>query len=185
MPRKKMYPVNWELIESKREEEHLSKKDLSLLIGRGHNYISKMIRQGNGLPKESILSIAELLGLSAKEITDMTVKTVRVEKKTESDGVITALIAEIGVLKGEIEIIKKKLEEPKLIEIPMDAKEMAIRVMGELLEGGWCTKDDVLVEFNRHHIPTQYINDAIHANNAILATSGVADRVRTFYIKEA
>jgi hypothetical protein len=56
--------------------------------------------------------------------------------------------------------------------------------MAGLLEGGWCTKDAVLNAFNEKHIPLDYLSDAVRANGAIGATSGVADHARTFYIKE-
>lgn len=186
MPKKKMYHVNWDMIEKRRTEENLTMGELSKLIGKAETYYSKSMRNNNGLPKDSILSIAELLEISPRELTcrDDEEEAKKIADKATKEVSVQFLFQEIGELRGRIVQLEKKIEEPAIVAIPMDAKEMAIRVMGELLEGGWCTKDDVLVEFNRHHIPTQYIVDAVHANGVVLATSGVADHVRTFYIKE-
>ena len=186
MPKKKMYHVNWEMIDEKIKEENITMGELSKLIGKAETYYSKMRRKDNGLPKDSILSIAELLEISPRELTyrDTEEEAKKIADKATKEVSVQFLIQEIGELRGRIVQLEKKIEEPAIVAIPMDAKEMAIRVMEELLEGGWCTKDDVLVAFNKHHIPTQYIVDAVHANGVVLATSGVADHARTFYIKE-
>ena len=83
-----------------------------------------------------------------------------------------------------MEEFEERLKTPAIVTIPMNAKDMAVLTMRELLEGGVTTKDDVLRAFNEKHIPIEYIQHALTANNAISATSGVADRARTFYITQ-
>lgn len=183
MSKKKMYHVNWDMIEKRRTEENLTMGELSKLIGKADTYYSKSKNNNNGLPKDSILSIAELLDINPRELTCRNDEVEKIVENATNPVTVNFLIQEIGELRGRIVELEKKIDEPAIVAIPMDAKEMAIRVMSELLESGWCTKDDVLVEFNRHHIPMQYISDAVHAHDVTVATSGHAEGVRTFYIK--
>ena len=175
-------PVDWEVIEQKRKENKLSKKELGILLGYGSTYINNSIRQNTALSKDTIEKLADLFDMNPREFMPRP----KTEKpvKVATDKTIDVLIAEIGKLTNRIEQLERKIEQPVICEIPMEAKEMARRIVERLLEGGWCSADDVLVEFNKHHIPGVYINDAVRANGAIAATAGVADRARTFYIKE-
>ena len=90
MPKKKMYHVNWEMIDEKIKEENITMGELSKLIGKAETYYSKMRRKDNGLPKDSILCIAELLEISPRELTcrDNEKETDEVERKgTREDSV--------------------------------------------------------------------------------------------------
>ena len=161
----------------------MSMNDVRKLLGRSGGYLSWRKSRGT-LSEADIKAIGELMDI------DMAIllggKPVVQEKQEKpKDDVVTVLIAEIGELRAEIEEMKKRLDNPVEVSVPMNAKDMAIRVMGNLLDGGWTTKDAVLVEFNKHHIPIEYISDALKANGAISATSGVADKARTFYIRES
>lgn len=168
---KDLREIDWAKVEAKRIEEGLTQKELGELIGRNQKYISNSIARKSKVHKDVAKALNEILDLDAPV-------------EPADDSTLNYLIAEIGMLKGEIEALKKQMEKPQIVAIPMHPREMAIRTMGQLLEGGWCTKDAVLSAFNEKHIPLDYLSDAVRANGAIGATSGVADHARTFYIKE-
>lgn len=166
--------IDWALVEKKRKAEKLTQEELSELLGKGKRYIANSVSRNSKVHKDVAKALTEILDLDAPA-----------KPAEEADSrVLDYLITEIGMLKGEIEALKKQMEKPQIVAIPMHPKEMAIRTMGQLLEGGWCTKDAVLSAFNEKHIPLDYLADAVRANGAIGATSGVADHARTFYIKE-
>lgn len=166
--------IDWALVEKKRKAEKLTQEELSELLGKGKRYISNSVSRNSKIHKDVAKALTEILDLDAPA-----------KPVAETDkNVLDYLITEIGMLKGEIEALKKQMEKPQIVAIPMHPREMAIRTMGQLLEGGWCTKDAVLNAFNEKHIPLDYLSDAVRANGAIGATSGVADHARTFYIKE-
>lgn len=180
-------PINWEYLDKRFEEENTNKSEVSRLLGYSKSYLSMRKKQFGGLEKAEIDKLRDLMDIDMKQLvprdTDKDEGKASDVDRTEAF-TIGVLIAEIGELRGEVEALKKKVEEPTIVAIPMDAKEMAIRVVGELLEGGWCTKGEVLIKFNEHHIPIQYINDAIHAHGAVMATAGHGTSMRTFIIKE-
>lgn len=167
--------IDWALVEKKRKAEKLTQEELSELLGKGKRYIANSVSRNSKVHKDVAKALTEILDLEEEE---------KPAKDPAEKSVLDYLIAEIGVLKGEIEALKKQMEKPQIVAIPMHPKEMAIRTLGQLLEGGWCTKDAVLSAFNEKHIPLDYLADAVRANGAIGATSGVADHARTFYIKE-
>lgn len=169
---KDLREIDWAMVEKKRKAEKLSQEELSELLGKGKRYISNSVSRNSKVHKDVAKALTEILDLG-----------VPAEPKADKN-VLDYLIAEIGTLKGEIEALKKQMEKPQIVAIPMHPKEMAIKTMAGLLEGGWCTKDAVLSAFNEKHIPLDYLSDAVRANGAIGATSGVADHARTFYIKE-
>ena len=168
---KDLREIDWAMVEKKRKAEKLTQEELSELLGKGERYISNSVSRNSKIHKDVAKALNEILDLDAPA-------------EPAEDSTLNYLIAEIGMLKGEIEALKKKMEKPQIVAIPMHPKEMAIRTMAGLLEGGWCTKDAVLSAFNEKHIPLDYLSDAVRANGAIGATSGVADHARTFYIKE-
>lgn len=173
---KDLREIDWAKVEARRIEEGLSKEDISEMLGKTKGYYSKAMSCNHRIHKDTAKALTEILDLDAPA------KPVA-EAKADAR-VLDYLITEIGMLKGEIEALKKKVEEPQIVAIPMHPKEMATRTLASLLEGGWCTKDAVLNAFNEKHIPLDYLSDAVRANGAIGATSGVADHARTFYIKE-
>lgn len=168
--------IDWALVEKKRKAEKLTQEELSELLGKSKRYIGNASSRKSKVHKDVAKALTEILDLDAPAPP--------AEEKTNDDMVLDYLIAEIGMMKGEIESLKKQMEKPQIVAIPMHPREMAIRTLGQLLEGGWCTKDAVLSAFNEKHIPLDYLSDAVRANGAIGATSGVADHARTFYIKE-
>ena len=168
---KDLREIDWAMVEKKRKAEKLTQEELSELLGKGERYISNSVSRNSKIHKDVAKALNEILDLDAPA-------------EPAEDSTLNYLIAEIGMLKGEIEALKKKMEKPQIVAIPMHPKEMAIRTMAGLLEGGWCTKDAVLSAFNEKHIPLDYLSDAVRANGAIGSTSGVADHARTFYIKE-
>lgn len=168
---KDLREIDWAKVEAKRIEEGLTQKELGELVGRNQKYISNGIARKSKVHKDVAKALNEILDLDAPV-------------EPADDSTLNYLIAEIGMLKGEIKALKKQMEKPQIVAIPMHPREMAIRTMEELLTGGWCTKDAVLSAFNEKHIPLDYLSDAVRANGAIGATSGVADHARTFYIKE-
>ena len=180
-------PINFEYFERRCEEEHIGQAELSKLLGHSVSFLSYHKRRNGGIPTEDLKRITELIDLDMKQLvahgepqTDEP-QEVPIVKQSEMDAV-SALIVTIGELEARVARLEERIEKPAIVTIPMHAKDMAILTMGELLEGGWTTKDDVLRTFNEKHIPIEYISDALKANNAISATSGVADRARTFYI---
>lgn len=171
---KDLREIDWAMVEKKRKAEKLTQEELSELVGKGKRYIGNSVSRNSKVHKDVAKALNEILDLDAPA-----------KPVVETDkNVLDYLIAEIGTLKGEIEALKKQMEKPQIVAIPMHPKEMAIKTMAGLLEGGWCTKDAVLSAFNEKHIPLDYLSDAVRANGAIGATSGVADHARTFYIKE-
>lgn len=172
--------IDWALVEEKRKAEKLTREELSELVGKGKSYITNSVSRNSRVHKDVAKALAEILDLKEAE------KPAEEQPAEENPNgkMLDYLIAEIGMLKGEIEALKKKMEKPQIVAIPMHPREMAIRTLEQLLEGGWCTKDAVLSAFNEKHIPLDYLSDAVRANGAIGATSGVADHARTFYIKE-
>lgn len=172
---KDLRTIDWALVEERRKAEKLTQEELSELLGKSKRYIGNASSRKSKVHKDVAKALTEILDLDAPA---------EPAKENPNGKMLDYLIAEIGMLKGEIEVLKKQMEKPQIVAIPMHPKEMAIRTMGQLLEGGWCTKDAVLSAFNEKHIPLDYLSDAVRANGAIGATSGVADHARTFYIKE-
>lgn len=172
---KDLRTIDWALVEERRKAEKLTQEELSELLGKGKRYIGNASSRKSKVHKDVAKALTEILDLDAPA---------KPAEENPNSKMLDYLIAEIGMLKGEIEVLKKQMEKPQIVAIPMHPKEMAIRTLGQLLEGGWCTKDAVLNAFNEKHIPLDYLSDAVRANGAIGATSGVADHARTFYIKE-
>ena len=183
------FPIDYEYLKTQCKTEGISFKEVSKLLGHSEQYLSyKKTTKGN-LPNEDVVALQELLNVDMKKLIPSSKSEDAVaangQTKDEKDElVINNLITKIGELENKIARLEERLNEPVAVSIPMNAKDMAIVVMESLLEGGWCTKDDVLREFNKHHIPIEHISAAVKANNAIAATSGVADKARTFYIKQ-
>lgn len=179
-------PIKWEYLERRFKEEHTNKKEVSKLLEKGETYLAYNKSKGTGLTNDDILKLRDLMEIDMKELVprgDVKQVVPKPEEPDNNSKAIDVLFQEIAQLRNKIAELEKKMEEPAIVAIPMQPKEMASKVLGELLEKGWCTKDDVLVEFNKHHIPTQYMNDAVHEHDAVLATSGYGSSLRTFIIK--
>ena len=140
MPKKKMYHVNWDMIEKRRTEENLTMGELSKLIGKAETYYSKSMRNNNGLPKDSILSIAELLEISPRELTyrDAEEEAKKIADKATKEVSVQFLFQEIGELRGRIVQLEKKIEEIRWWDYDgnmksqgvyyMDAKKLAFSI---------------------------------------------------------
>lgn len=178
----KAVKVNWDYLNKLFHDNGLTQAGVCELLGRSHSYFSYYVRN-NKITEADLGYLRDLLEID-DEILFLN-GTPKTPTKEVSTDVVTCLIAEIGELRGKIAELEKRLEQPVKVSIPMNAKDMANRVMGSLLDGGWTSRDEVLVEFNKHNIPIEYISDALRANHAISATSGVANCARTFYIKES
>lgn len=174
-------PVNWEYLEKRFKEESVTKKGISELLGHSETFLSMSKSKNLGLPSADIEKIRDLMEIDMKQLVPR--KERKEDEKTDDEKTIEALIAEVGVLRNRIVQLEKKLEEPVIVAIPMKPAEMAEKIVGECLESGWCTKDKLLVEFNKHHVPTQYMSDAVSAHDAVYATSGIGSSMRTYIIK--
>jgi hypothetical protein len=177
------FPIDYVYLKTRCRAEGVSMKDVSRLLGHGEQYLSYKKTMGYGLPNEDVVKLQDLLDIDMKKLI-LKSDDETVSNEPASDMVIENLIKKIGELEHKLSLLEEQMKTPVPVSIPMNADEMAILVMGDLLEGGWCSKDDVLVAFNKHHIPIEYITKALKAHNAISATSGVADKARTFYIKQ-
>ena len=183
----KITPINFEYFERRCAEENIGQTELSKLLGRSPSFLSYHKKCNCGIPTEDLKRITELIDLDMKQLvahdepyTDEP-KEVPTTKETDMDAV-SALIVTIGELEARVVRLEERVEKPAIVTIPMNAKDMAILTMRDLLDGGWTTKDDVLRAFNEKHIPIEHISAALKANNAVSATSGVAEKARTFYI---
>lgn len=179
-------PVDFGYLTERFKEEGVTQKSVSEMLEKESNYLAYHKARGDGLTNDDILKLRDLMEIDMKKLVPRG-DTSRPSKPEEPDlnsKAIDVLFQEIAQLRNEIERLEKKMEEPTLVAIPMQPQEMATRVLGELLEGGWCTKDDVIVEFNKHHIPMQYLPDALHAHNAETATAGHANTVKTYIFKK-
>ena len=158
--------------------------EMSKLLGRSVAYLSYYKSSSGCLPVADINAICDLIDIDKRMLLAVGGDSPKEEPKEEpKSDALTRLIVEIGELRGKIAELEKRIEEPVEVSIPMTAKDMAVRVFGNLLDGGWVTKDTVIAEFAKHHVPLEYLSDAVRANGAISATSGVANSARTFYIK--
>lgn len=182
MKKVNIMPVNFEYFERRLKEENIGQAELSKLLGHSVSYLSYHKAKNGGIPAEDIKKITELMDIDMKQL--IVRGEFKPEEQTEDDKIINALIQKIGQLEQKMVEFEERLAKPAIVTIPMNAKDMAILTMRDLLDGGWTTKDDVLVAFNEKHIPIEYISDALKANNAISATSGVASGARTFYIAQ-
>ena len=172
--------IDWEYLSECFSENNTSMSEVCKLLGRSTAYLSYYKSTSGALPVADINTICDLMDIDESKLY---VDECSDEPEDTSGDVLTKLIAEIGELRGKIVELEKRVDNPVEVSIPMSAKDMAVRVFGGLLDGGWVSKDAVLSEFSKHHIPVEYISDAMKANNAISATSGVASGARTFYIK--
>ena len=185
MARSKRLPVDFEYLTRRFKDEGVTQKSVSELIGKDTNYISYHKTKNDGLLNEDIVKLRDLMELDMKALVPRGEVTYpKPEEQDANSRAIDVLFQEIAQLRNQIAVLEKKLEQPAIVAIPMEPKEMACRILGELLEKGWCKKDDVIVAFNEHHIPMQYLNDALHEHNAVTATAGHDRTFRTYILKE-
>ena len=177
-------PVDFEYLTRRFKDEGVTQKSVSEMLEKESNYLAYHKTRGDGLTNDDIVKLRDLMEIDMKALVKHgEISIPKPEEKDANSKAIDVLFQEIAQLRNQLAVLEKKMEEPAIVAIPMQPKEMANKVMGELLEKGWCTKDDVIVEFNKHHIPMQYMNDAVHEHDAVLATSGYGEKLRTYIIK--
>ena len=177
--KEKRTQVNFKYLESKFKEQGVTQTEVCELLGKNKTYLSYCKK--NGVTDKDIAKLQDMFSLDVSKLMDN--NDVPNTPNTPSGRFEDYVIAELGKIASALERVEGLLGEPRVTAVPMSPQEMAEIVLDDLLADGWCMKDQIIVEFNKHKIPLEYLSKACDKLGVTRTTSGHAENTRTYYIK--